>query len=95
MGGVIVALGILTGPLSFSLQLEVLKLFHNITSTMSSLTTSQRLQAYLKPTIRRTMLSQYRPNNVAVTVDRPDLQREVYLESQMASPRPISGMSAL
>ena len=93
MGGVIVALGILTGPLSFSLQLDVLKLFH--TSTMSSLTTSQRLQAYLKPTIRRTMLSQYRPNNVAVTVDRPDLQREVYLESQMASPRPISGMSAL
>ena len=56
----------------------------------------QRLKAYLKPAIRRTMLSQYRPNSASVTINQPDLQTEVYMESQIASPRPLqTGMSAL
>lgn len=56
----------------------------------------QLLKAYLKPAIRRTMLSQYRPNSASVTINQPDLQTEVYMESQIASPRPLqTGMSAL
>ena len=42
------------------------------------------------------MLSQYRPNSASVTINQPDLQTEVYMESQIASPRPLqTGMSAL
>ena len=42
------------------------------------------------------MLSQYRPNSASVTINAHDLQTEVYVESQRASPRPLqSGMSAL
>ena len=56
----------------------------------------QLLKAYLKPAIRRTMLSQYRPNSASVTINQPDLQTEVYMESQIASPWPLqTGMSAL